>query len=159
DATLLESVGSLRLSQFRYEEAFRLLEAANRISPDSLLTLNNLALAASEIPGRQVFARAMIERAISKHGRMPDLVDSRGLVLLQCGAYQEARRAFDEAFALRPDARFRLHRIQVALADSTPMEIDQLTKAIDIASLQAMRLSPGERVALERLTALLEEKS
>ncbi|MFO0180509.1 MAG: tetratricopeptide repeat protein, partial [bacterium] len=71
DATVLESVGSLRLSQFRYEEAFRLLEAANRISPDSLLTLNNLAIAAYEMPGRQVFARAMIERAISKYGRIP----------------------------------------------------------------------------------------
>ena len=151
DATVLESVGSLRLSQFRYEEAFRLLEAANRISPDSLLTLNNLAIAASEIPGRQVFARAMIERAISKYGRIPDLLDSHGLVLLQCGAYQEAKRAFDDAFALRPDPRFRLHRIQVAMADSNPMEIDKLTKAIDIASLQSMRLPPSERIALDRL--------
>jgi len=158
DAKILESVGSLRLSQFRYEEAFRLLNAANRIAPDSLLTLNNLAIAACEIPGQQVLARSMIEKAISKYGRIPDLVDSRGLVLLQCGAYQEAGSAFDEAIALRPDPRFRLHRIQVAMADSTPIEIDKLAKTIDIASLQAMRLTPSERVALDRLTAILEEK-
>jgi exosortase len=158
DASILESVGSLRLSQCRYEEAFQLLETANRLSPDSLLTMNNLAIAASEIPGKEEFGLAMIERAIAKFGRIPDLIDTRGLVQLQRGSYRKARESFDEAFALRADPRFRLHRVQVDLAESIELDPEKLSKTFDFKSLQTMKLTPREKAVLDQLLKLLENK-
>lgn len=158
NAVILESVGSLRLSQFRYEEAFRCLEAANRISPDSLLTLNNLAISASEIPGKEMLGISLIERAIQRFGRIPDLIDSLGLVQLSCGLYQEARRSFDEAFALRPDPRFQLHRIQVDLAESIQVDLDKLASTIDFGGLRALRMTPREQKAVNHLSDLLEKR-
>jgi tetratricopeptide (TPR) repeat protein len=158
NSVILESVGSLRLLQFRYKDAFRLLEGANRISPDSLLTLNNLAIAASEIPGKETVGLSLVQRAISRYGRIPDLIDSLGLVQLSCGRYQEARGSFDEAYALRPDPRFRLHRVQVDMADSIRMDPEKLAETIDIPNLRALRLTPRERAAVDRLSMSLERK-
>lgn len=158
DAMILESVGSLRLSQFRYEEAFRLLEAANRLSPDSLLTLNNLAIAASEIPGKESLGLSMIDRAIAKYGRMPDLIDSRGLVLLRIGSIREARESFDEAYALLPDPRFRLHRIQVDMAESDEIDPNKILGGLNLDSLRAMKLTPREKTTLDQLVALLDKR-
>jgi tetratricopeptide (TPR) repeat protein len=158
NAIILESVGSLRLSQFRYKEAFRLLEAANRISPDSLLTLNNLAIAASEIPGKETLGISLVQRAIARFGRIPYLIDSLGLVQLRCRLYREARDSFDEAFAMRPDPRFRLHRIQVDLAESLQLDLGKSAESIDFESLRAMKLTPDEQAALNRLSVLLEKR-
>ncbi|MFN9605899.1 MAG: hypothetical protein ACK6A7_21035, partial [Planctomycetota bacterium] len=148
----------LRLSQFRYEEAFRLLEAANRLSPDSLLTLNNLAIAASEIPGKESLGLSMIYRAIANYCRMPDLIDSRGLVLLRIGSIREARESFDEAYALLPDPRFRLHRIQVDMAESVEIDPNKIVGSINLDSLRTMKLTPREQTALDQLVALLDKR-
>jgi tetratricopeptide (TPR) repeat protein len=158
-ALMLESLGSLRLSQFRYEDAYRLLEAANRISPESLMTLNNLALAASEIPGKEALGLALIDRAIAKFGRIPDLIDSRGLVQLQNHLYREARQSFDDAFALRPDPIFRIHRIQVELAEPIELDLETVAESLDFERLQQTKLTPRERAVLDQLLAVSKKKS
>ncbi len=152
DANVLESIGTLRLLQQNYPEAFQYLLRAEKLVPESLLTLNNLALAASEIPGKESEGLPRIYRAIELFGRLPDLLDTLGTVQMRCGLLENAETNLRESLERRDDPRFGLHLIEVLLARKDKKAVQRLLESLKIEQLEGASLSPRERQILVQMT-------
>ena len=146
---LLELVGTLRLFQHRYIEALDLLVQAEKLSPGSAMTLNNLAVAASEIPGREREGLARIERAIELYGRTPDLLDTLGILQLACGWPDKAEVSFKASWEAKPDTRTLLHLFQSLHAQRKENEIRERMRFYKSADLRGINLTTREQQAME----------
>lgn len=148
---LLELVGTLRLFQQRYPESFELLGRAERLAPRSIVILNNLAIAASEIPGREREGLASVEKAITLNGSTPDLLDTLGTVQLACGFAEEAEASLKTSWKEKPDVRTLLHLIQALEAQGKAAEVREQLRALRLSDLQDIVLTPREQKAIETL--------
>ena len=72
-------------------------------------------MALSEVPGREKEAIPKIERAIEIFGRSPELLDTKGLVLLRNDLPAEATAVLNEATGVSDDPRYRFHLIMSLL--------------------------------------------
>ncbi len=156
---VLESIGTLRLNQQRYPEAYELLRRAESLAPNNLMTLNNLAVATAEIPGREPEGLPRIKRAIEIYGRHPELLDTLGVVQLRCGLLVEAEASLREAMTRGSDPRFRLHLIQVLGATKDRREIQKLAKELKITELRSMPLTASERLVLDEVSKMDRNES
>ncbi len=156
---VLESIGTLRLNQQRYPEALELLLRAEAIAPNNLMTLNNLAVATSEISGRETEGLPRITRAIELFGRYPELLDTLGVVQFRCGMLKEAQASLQEAVSRGKDPRFRLHLIQVLGARKNETEINKIAKDLNIAELRKMPLTASERLVVEEVSKKIGNES
>jgi hypothetical protein len=148
---LLELAGTLRLFQQRYQEAFGLLILSEKLAPQSVITLNNLAIVASEIPGREQEGLARIERAIELFGRTPDLLDTLGTVQLTCGLAAQAETSLTASWEEKQDTRTLLHLIQALLAQGKQVEIRERLKFLKLSDLRGIVLTTREQKAIESL--------
>ena len=148
---LLELAGTLRLFQQRYQEAFGLLILSEKLAPQSVITLNNLAIVASEIPGREQEGLARIEKAIKLFGRTPDLLDTLGTVQLTCGLAAQAETSLAASWEEKQDARTLLHLIQALLAQGKQVEIRERLKFLKLSDLRGIVLTTREQKAIESL--------
>jgi Flp pilus assembly protein TadD len=148
---LLELAGTLRLFQHRYIEAVELLARAEKLAPSSVVTLNNFAIAASEIPGREREGLARIEKAIELYGRTPDLLDTLGTVQLACGQPEKAEESLMSSWEQHPDSRTLLHLLQSMHAQKKESEIREKMGLFRRKDLQGVVLTPREQQALEML--------
>lgn len=148
---LLELVGTLRLFQQRYQEAFSLLIRAEKLAPQSVITLNNLAIVASEIPGREREGLARIERAIQLYGKTPDLLDTLGTVQLACGLAAQSETTLTISLQEKPDTRTLLHLLQTLQAQGKQSEIRDRLAAFKISQLQGIPLTAREQQAINEL--------
>jgi len=148
---LLELVGTLRLFQQRYQESFELLAQAEKLAPRSAAALNNLAMAAAEIPGREVEGLARIEKAIELHGRTPELLDTLGIVQLACGRANQAEASLKESWEAKRDSRTLLHWIQSLQAQGKQTEIRERLRFFHLSDLKGQVLTPREQQAIETL--------
>lgn len=154
DARLVEAIATLRLAQHRYAEAVLLYERAEQLAPRNVRVLNNLAMALSEIDGRQSDALPRIQRAIEIHGRSPELLDTQGVVLLRNDRIAEAINALQEASALSDDPRFRFHLISALVAANKTEEAKLHWEKLDFAGLTGSVLTPAERDEITELERL-----
>jgi tetratricopeptide (TPR) repeat protein len=115
-AELHEEIATFHLMQRRYPEAVGLFEVAEKLDPKRVRTLNNLAMALVEMPMRQQEAVAKIEKAIAIQGRLPDLLDTLGQVLLRSNRIEESIAVLNEACDQKNDVSFRIHLTQSLLA-------------------------------------------
>jgi tetratricopeptide (TPR) repeat protein len=159
NVVVLESLGTLRLNQQRYTEAYDLLRRAESLAPNSLMTLNNLAVATAEIPGREPEGLPRIKRAVEIYGRHPELLDTLGVVQMRCGMLVEAESSLREAMTRGKDPRFRLHLIQVLGAKKDRGEINKLVKDLKIRELRSMPLTASERRVLDEVSKLSSNES
>lgn len=107
---LLGAVADLRLVQERLEEACQLYRRIVDLQPNNVQALNNLALALAEQPSHETEALQFLDRAIEITGDQPNLLDSKGSVLLALGRVREAIALFSAAVsAANPDPRFYFH--------------------------------------------------
>lgn len=148
---LLELVGTLRLFQQRYQESLELLLQAEKLAPRSAAALNNLAMAASEIPGREVEGLARIEKAIEIHGRTPELLDTLGIVQLACGRAKQAEASLKESWEAKQDSRTLLHWIQSLQAQGKQTEIRERLRFFNLSDLKGQVLTPREQESIEML--------
>ncbi len=148
---LLELTGTLRLFQQRYQEAFSLLIRSEKLAPQSVITLNNLAIVASEIPGREQEGLARIEKAIERFGRSPDLLDTLGVVQLTCGLAAQAETNLAASWKEKQDARTLLHLIQSLQAQGKQTELRERLKSLKLSDMRGIVLTTREQKAIESL--------
>jgi tetratricopeptide (TPR) repeat protein len=148
---LLELVGTLRLFELRFAEAVELLLRAEKLAPRSLMTLNNLAIAAAEIPGRELEGLARAERAIEIYGRTPDLLDTLGIVQLYCGFPDKAEASLRASWEAKPDSRTLLHLIQALSVQGKEAEVRERLRSFKLEELSGIVLTPRERQAIDKL--------
>ncbi|WP_197355568.1 tetratricopeptide repeat protein [Aureliella helgolandensis] len=150
-AGFAEAMGTLRLTQERFEEAVAWFQQGEELAPGRVRTLNNLAMAMSEIPMSQAQALAHIERAIELQGRMPELLDTLGTVLYRLKRYDEARKALTEATRHSADSHFQMHLAQVALAQKDLEAAKAAWKKMDLQTIDEQSLSSSDLKLLAEL--------
>ena len=148
---VIESIATLRLSQQRYVDAVKLYVQAEKLAPKNVRILNNLAMALSEVPGREKEAIPKIESAIEIFGRSPELLDTQGLVLLRNNLPAEATAVLREATAVSDDPRYRFHLIMALLEQGDKKSAISNWAQLDLRQLRKLPLTPGELTDLESL--------
>ena len=141
---LVEAIATLRLSQQRYDDAVKLYEQALALAPKNARILNNLAMALSEIPGREREALPKIQLAVDEFGRSPELLDTQGLVYLRNNLVSEAVKVLQDATTNSNDPRYRFHLIMALLQSGDRKKAISQWAQLDLRQLRQMPLTPGE---------------
>jgi tetratricopeptide (TPR) repeat protein len=141
----------LHMIQEDYAKAIPLFERITKLDPFRIRALNNLAMAYSEIPGQAAKGIDPINRAIKIAGEAPELLDTKGTVLLKAGQLDEALRTFREAVAKSDDPRFQFHVILVLLEQQKAIEAERAWKQLDLDKLNPAGLTAAERRQLEQM--------
>lgn len=151
DPRLVESLGTLRLSQQRYPEAISLYTRAEQLAPQNVRVLNNLAMALSEIPDRTADAIPRIQKAIDLYGRSPELLDTQGLVFLRNNRLPEAIEALSEATSASDDPRYRFHLLMALIRSGDEQTARSQWAQLDLRELKKTVLTPSEKRDLEAM--------
>jgi tetratricopeptide (TPR) repeat protein len=105
----------------RYADAERLYRQIldERCEPHNVVALNNLAWLLAHRDGGADEALTLIEAAVNNAGRRADLLDTRGLVYLKLGRYEQALADFREANedAPTPTRQYHLARAYFEMKD------------------------------------------
>ncbi len=155
EATVLESVATLRLRQERYDDAIALYKQAQGLDPKSVRSLNNLAMALSEIPGRADEGLEPIDYALRLAAgvpqALPELLDTKGVVLLKAGRPAEAQKIFESAISRSDEPRYQFHLIVTLLALKKDSDAKEAWAVLDLEKLDPTGLTPNEQVNLETM--------
>ncbi len=153
DPNLLESVATLRLQQERYEEAIELYDSARQLEPFRIKTLNNLAMALSETP-RAVEGIEAIDMAINIAGEHPELLDTKGVVLLKAGRLADAEAVFLKALRRVDEPRYRFHLVMSLLGQDKEAEAKRAWRSLDVGKLRlgAAAMTASELATLDLMT-------
>jgi cellulose synthase operon protein C len=107
---LLTAAAALRIVQQQFDEACTLYRHLLELQPQNVGALNDLATALAEQQGHGEEALETIDRAIQLAGAQPNLLDTKGTILLSLGKVKEGVALLSEAAAAPdPDPRFHLH--------------------------------------------------
>ncbi len=151
-AMLRTSLGTLRMLQGDGAKAQELFEQALALQPDHLVALNNLAMLLADDPARRAEAMTHLDRALVLAGRHPELLDSKGWLLLQSEDAVTAEALFREAAELAPaDPRPSFH---LALSCWLQGKTEEARQALDRArqhKLSVNQLNGPERRRLAEL--------
>jgi Tfp pilus assembly protein PilF len=156
DGQLVFDVATLRLFRGENDEALRLLRRALELEPNHVHAMNNLAILLSGQPQGHAEAIRYIDRAISLAGFDPELLDSKGWILLRHGDAAAAEALLRDAVSAPPgDSR---HHFHLALAYHTLGRLDEARKSFQKATdgkLSVNLLTPEELSRLHSLQQAL----
>ncbi|MCO8122487.1 hypothetical protein NHH03_12130 [Stieleria sp. TO1_6] len=151
DAALLESVATWAMQRGRTRDAISLYRQVLAMDSLRVRTLNNLAMAYAQIPELAAEGIEPIDRAIKLTKRNPELLDTKGAVLMSARRYREAIDVFDEAIAIIPDPRYKFHKILALLALKQTSDAHQLWQSIEADELDVNGLTEEERELFNRM--------
>lgn len=150
-AELLDAMGTWQLMQSRLPEAVSFYEMAEKLDPKRRRTLNNLAMALSEMSGKKQDSLMWIEKAIQIYGRDPDLLDTLGQVYFRNGRFKEALDTLIEASSRKEDVTFRIHLAQVHLAREDLSAAKEQWEIIKQSNTEDAVLTPRDKEFLGKL--------
>ena len=120
--------------------------------------LNNLAMALSQVPGRASEGIELIDIAIKGAGRspqlrafVPELMDTKGVLLLKSNRLLEAKAVFEQALANNNEPRYQFHLILTLLEQNHVAEAKRQWSALDLEKLNPIGLTPAEIRQLKTL--------
>ncbi|HJT36125.1 MAG TPA: tetratricopeptide repeat protein, partial [Pirellulales bacterium] len=151
-AMLLVSLATLRMMQGDSPQAREWFEQALRLQPENVVALNNLAMLLADDPAQYEQALVCLDRAIARTGRHPELLDSKGWLLLQADDASRAEELFREAVSLAPaDPRPSFHLALACWAQGKMQEARAAFERARRAKLSTDALNPREQVRLAEL--------
>ncbi len=110
DARLLTALASVRVVQQRLDEATGLFRQALALKPDDVSALNNLATLLAESPENRKEALQHIDQAIEIAGPQPNLLDTKGMILVFENKPSDAVPLLEQAAASPlADPRYHFH--------------------------------------------------
>jgi tetratricopeptide (TPR) repeat protein len=161
DARLLYSAAMVCVleaeeSKDKANESIELFRKVVQINPRFVPALNNLAMMLAERPADRAEALKLIDKALAIAGKDPNLLDTKGSILLYGGNSQDALPLFKSAASdANADPRHYFHWA-VALHDQGSTEAkDKLQIAFD-RNLGAQVLTPTDKRLLDNLQAALQ---
>ncbi len=152
---VLTTIANVYIVRGQIDQAVALLEQALAIVPENLVILNNLATMLGEQPGRAEDALRYANRAIELSGSSPNLLDTKGTILIHLNRADEAVAVLDTALKGNvQDPRYMLH-LAVAcdrVGDVTRAK-EMLQKALQDGLLErpSLILTGKDRGWIERL--------
>ncbi|MEM9586671.1 MAG: tetratricopeptide repeat protein [Planctomycetota bacterium] len=147
---VLESIATIRFAQNRSREAIELYQQCLKLSPTRVRTLNNLAMALAEIPGRASEGIEPIDTALKLANDNPELLDTKGTVLLGAGRYREAKAVFQKALSLSDEPRFKFHLVVTQLKLDQQYQAKETWASIDLDKLDPSGLTAKEQKVLQQ---------
>jgi tetratricopeptide (TPR) repeat protein len=146
-------IGDLWLKRANIPQAIQSYRHTIAIEPNHLMALNNLACLIAESTGKTEESIVFIDQALQIAGNNPDLLDSKGVILMQDGKYAEAAELFEAATAKGADPRFVFHWYIALLKAGRLADAARLRTKIDVEALRSKHLSPDDLKELEKLNA------
>ncbi len=150
-AEFLDAMGTWQLMQRKLPEAVSFYEMAEKLDPKRRRTLNNLAMALSEMSGKKQDALVWIEKAVQIYGRDPDLLDTLGQVHFRNGRLKESLVTLLEASSRKEDVTFRIHLAQVHMAREDLAAAKEQWEKIKQSNMEDAVLTPGDKEFLGKL--------
>jgi tetratricopeptide (TPR) repeat protein len=152
---LLLALANLRDQQGRFEEAGNLYREVLKRDPKNIIALNNLAILMALRFKKPAEGSSLIGEAIKIAGPVPELLDSRAVVLLQLGDTRQAARDLNEVLAVssNPASTFRLAWVQFRAGDRN--EAARTLRKAREAGLKKTDLHPLEFAAYQEVTEAL----
>ena len=145
-----------RVDPARFQDEIRIYRGLLESEPDNVIYLNNLAWALGECSDQPQEALELIDRAFLSLGtRLPELLDTRGVILDRLGRHDEAVTTIEEALLAQPNKaiyHFHLARALDAVGRAEDARA-YLSRALELG-LTADDVEPTEREDFERLKAL-----
>jgi tetratricopeptide (TPR) repeat protein len=143
----------LRHFQGRFDDEIQLYQAALERHPTDFLFLNNMAWTLSEERPRPDPAEALrrIDEAIRHVGRLPQLLDTRGVILTRLGRLDEAIAELDEATRGPTGALALFHLARAYQQAGRVAEARAARDRAQAAGLDHARLATRERAEWEAL--------
>lgn len=152
DAELLFTVAALRSMSGDNQQAIELLRRNLKLAPHDAATLNNLAMVLCETPGGAAEASKCVEVAMGAVGKQPELLDTKGWVLLRQHRHDLAESAFRDAlFAAPGNPKYRFHLAISLQHQGKSVPARETFDQAKHDGLDAELLSPAERAELVRL--------
>ena|GEM_PF-1986913 len=143
--------------QERYADAESLYRQVLHVDPQSLPALNNLAWLLGMQNRETDEALSLVERAIEAAGPTPQLLDTRGCILLSQGRTRQATADLQKAIANGGGTSTTLlHLAAAQLDDGEPQAARQTFEQATAAGLSEPLLHPLDRALLRRVAASLQ---
>ncbi|WP_145277192.1 tetratricopeptide repeat protein [Tautonia plasticadhaerens] len=145
-----------RIDPARFQDEIRIYRELLGSEPDNVIYLNNLAWALGECSDQPEEALDLIDRAFQSLGtRLPELLDTRGVILDRLGRHDEAVTTIEEALEAQPNKaiyHFHLARALDAVGRTEDARAS-LSRALELG-LTADDVEPTEVEDFDRLKAL-----
>ena len=151
DLELLENIATLRLQHEDPDGAVAIFNRILKVDPLRIRTLNNMAMTLAELPGRTGEALTSVDRALNLAGDNPELLDTKGFVLMKSGDLAGAEIIFRQAFDATQEPRFQFHEIMSLLAQEKKEQAERSFQTLDVERLNPAGLTLAERKQLETL--------
>jgi uncharacterized protein HemY len=154
NAALYDSLATLAMQKGENEKAITLYLKALRNDGRRLRPLNNLAMIFAEIPGRELEGLPHIDNAIKLAGENPELLDTKGTVLLRGRKLQEARDVFKKAIEQGTEGnmpRYQFHLVQTLIELGEGKQAEKAWSEIEFDKLDRRGLTPDERDNINEL--------
>ncbi|MCA9246261.1 MAG: tetratricopeptide repeat protein [Planctomycetales bacterium] len=133
--------------------AVRNYEQIIKINPNHVAALNNLAAELAEMGVRQRDAMVAINKAIDRAGRLPPLLDTKAMILLEADPDQAIMLLTEATSIPNPDSRYLLHMAYAHMRKGETIKARQKLKEANEAGLGELRLSSGDQELLKKLEA------
>jgi tetratricopeptide (TPR) repeat protein len=142
------------LMQFRqqFDRAAETYRAILTRDPKNLIALNNLAFLVAVKDGRPEEGLELINAALETFGPVPELLDSRAIVLTKAGRPDQAVDDLRQAIALSPSADKQFHLAQAQLAGGHLPEAAAAWRTATRAGLRPEDLHPLEQPDWDKLS-------
>ena len=154
---LLLILADLRDYQGQYEQVEKIYRRMLEINQNNIVVLNNFAWFVAMRYQKGNKALSLIDRAISRSGPIPELLDTRAVVLLAANKPQEALKSLNEAIDLKPSPIKTFHLAQVYSRLSKIPESKKALKKAEDEGLNWDQMHPLEREELKKLKQKLEK--
>jgi exosortase len=152
NADFLFTLANWRLVQGRNDDAVRHLRQALKLQPRHSLVMNNLAFALGEQAETRVEAHEIIDRAIAQGGPLPDLLSTKGILLLLDGDAEGAVKLLRDATSRSESDPRHLLNLAVALQRAGKVsDAREVLGRADKLALDSALLSRKQRRMLEEL--------
>jgi tetratricopeptide (TPR) repeat protein len=155
---LLYQIATLRFAQGDTTKALELYRRVIQLHPKHILARNNIAAILADDPKRRNEAREYVEEGLKLSNKMePELIDTKGLILLYTNELEDARKSFEEVADVSDDPRHHMH---LALAlfkiGDSKQASEKLSRAEELGlRKESLFLTPGEQTRLDELTKSL----
>jgi len=152
DGNLLFRVAGVRVVQGSTAEAVDLYEKVLRKNPRQAVVLNNLATLLGELPGRRQEALQHIDQAIALAGEQPALLDTKGMILVEAGRFEEAVKCLKQAASVRsPDPRYTFHLALAYYRSGDLGQAEEEFRRVDPKGLNEQILTDTDRQMLAEM--------
>lgn len=152
DRELLFNVAAMRSMQGDDRGAIELLRLSLKLAPHDAAALNNLAMLLCETPAGGAEALACIELAAKAIGSQPELLDTKGWILLRQRRPDQAESIFNDILFRSPgNPKYRFHLALSLQAQGKAAAAQDALAQAERDGLAAELLSPVEQSELTRL--------